>query len=224
MKPRSADALLISREGRLRLILRAFLERGGYRVQESEGTGEMTVLSPQVVLLHSEHPVEDAMAVLRRLREWCRVPVLVLVSQDSTAARVASLEAGADDCVSWPCEAVEILARLRAIRRRVEPVSHEQTLKRGALKLDLTARVVSVQGKEVHLTPIEYNLLRLLALQAGKVMTQRQLLREIWDTDSETQSRHLRVHLSNMRRKLGKAGFDTRALRNEPGVGYRLMS
>lgn len=179
---------------------------------------------PDIMLVHSDLPDDEVAEVLAGIRNASRAPLLVISSRDTVAARVAALNAGADDCMVWPCDIVEILARLRAIRRRLEREPEEPHLKCGALKMDLIARLVTVKGAEVHLTPIEYGVLRLLAIQSGKVITQRQLLREIWGTESEAQSRHLRVHLSNMRRKLAAAGFDTRSLRNEPGVGYRLVS
>lgn len=228
MKTAQLRALIIDDEVQIRRLLRAVLERGGYDVEEAgfgkAGVSEVALRNPDVVILDLGLPDMDGCDVLRRIREWSRVPVLVASVREGAEDKVGALDAGADDYMTKPFDTTELLARLRAIQRRVDPGQADSLLTCGALRMDFVARVVTVSGKEVHLTPIEYALLRVLALNSGKVITQRQLLREIWGNESEAQSRHLRVHLSNMRRKLAAAGYDTRCLRNEPGIGYRLVS
>ena len=227
MKP-FTTATVIAADARLRSVLRTGLEKGGYQVRDSdvEGAGRFAAgfEPPDVLLLHVESSGLGAAELTRQLQGWRSAFILALTPQNTATARAAVLDAGADDCVTWPCEFVEILARLRALRRRVEKPKGEPYFKSGPLKIDFVARVVTVRGNELRFTPIEYALLRLLALQRGNVVTQRQILREIWGSDAGAQSRHLRVHLSNLRRKLSEAGFDTRQLRNEPGVGYRWVA
>ena len=228
MKTSHMRALIIDDEVQIRRLLRAVLERGGYHVEEAGfgkvGVSEVALKKPDVVILDLGLPDIDGVDVLRRIREWSRVPVLVASVREGAEEKVGALDAGADDYMTKPFDTTELLARLRAIQRRVDPAQADSSLSCGTLKMDFVARVVTVEANQVHLTPIEYGLLRILALNAGKVITQRHLLREIWGTEADSQSRHLRVHLSNMRRKLAAAGYDTRCLRNEPGIGYRLVN
>ncbi len=222
------SATVIAADARLRFVLRAGLEKAGYQVRDSdaEGTGRFatTFEPPDVALLHVEGSGLGAAELSRQFQGWRSAFILALIPQTTATARAAVLDGGTDDCVTWPCEFVEILARLRALRRRAEKPKGEPHFKSGPLKIDFVARVVTVRGNELRFTPIEYALLRLLALQRGNVVTQRQILREIWGSDAGAQSRHLRVHLSNLRRKLSEVGFDARQLKNEPGVGYRWVA
>ncbi len=224
----SATASVIAADARLRSVLRTGLEKAGYQVRDSDaesaGRFGTSFEPPDVLLLHVDGPGLGAAELARQLQGWRGAFMLALISQTTATARAAVLDAGADDCVTWPCEFVEILARLRSLRRRAEKPKGEAHFKSGLLKIDFVARVVTVKGNELRFTPIEYALLRLLAVNRGNVVTQRQILREIWGTDAGAQSRHLRVHLSNLRRKLSEAGFDTRQMRNEPGVGYRWVA
>lgn len=220
--------LLVSAETRLRSQLHSELERGGYRVEEAvtgrTGMEALTERKPDVVVVDLDMPDTEGREWLRRVREWSSVPLLAISAQPTVAGVVRALDAGADDCLTRHFDITEMLSRLRAILRRLEREPADSSLSIGPLKMDFMARLVTVKGCEVHLTPIEYSLLRLLAVHVGRVITQRQLLRDIWGTESAAQSRHLRVHLSNMKRKLGTAGFDAGNLKNEPGVGYRLVS
>jgi two-component system KDP operon response regulator KdpE len=226
--PSAASVTIIATDARLRAVLRAGLEKEGYLARDSdaEGAGRFATSfePPDVLLLHLDSSRLGAAELARQLQGWRGTFILALIPQNTATARAAVLDAGADDCVTWPCEFVEIFARLRALRRRAEKPKGEPHFKSGPLKIDFVARTVTLRGEELRFTPIEYALLRLLAVHRGNVVTQRQILREIWGTDAGAQSRHLRVHLSNVRRKLSEAGFDTRQLRNEPGVGYRWMA
>jgi two-component system, OmpR family, KDP operon response regulator KdpE len=227
MKSAQPRVMVIDDETQIRRFLRVILERDGYQVVEvsfgREAISEVALMKPDVVILDLGLPDIDGCDVLRRVREWSRVPVLVASVRDGSEDKVGALDAGADDYVTKPFDTPELLARLRAIQRRVEsepPVSH---LKVGSLRIDLAAHVVTVKSREVRLTPLQYGLLRILALNAGRMITQRQLLQETWGGHSEAQARHLRVHLCHIRRKLAAAGFNVRQLRNEPGIGYRLV-
>jgi len=226
MNPASPTALIVDDEIQIRRLLRAALEGAGYRVAEADkgqlGISETALRRPDVVILDLGLPDMDGVEVLRRIREWSRVPVLIASVRDDAQEKVAALDAGADDYVTKPFEMTELLARLRAIQRRADPAHETPEFVAGPVRIDFVARSVKVLNTEVHLTPIEYSLLRVLALNGGKVVTHRQLLREVWGPNSEHQSQYLRVHLTHVRQKLADAGLNERLLRTEPGVGYRL--
>lgn len=226
MKAASPTALIIDDEVQIRRLLRAALEGAGYRVVEADrgqlGISETALRRPDVVILDLGLPDLDGLKVLGRIREWSRVPVLIASVRDDPEEKVAALDAGADDYVTKPFDSTELLARLRAIQRRADPAHETPEFIAGPLRIDFVARVVTIGNTEIRLTPIEYALLRVLALNAGKVVTHRQLLREVWGPNAEQQSHYLRVHLTHVRQKLADAGLNVRSLRTEPGVGYRL--
>ena len=159
------------------------------------------------------------MQVVKRLREWNRVPIIILSVRDQETDKIAALDAGADDYVTKPFGTGELLARLRAALRHVQPQGAEAVFRSGDLEVDLAARVVRKAGREIKLTPIEYALLRLFVVHAGKVLTHRQLLTQVWGPKATDQAHYLRVHIAHLREKLE----DTKAelILTEPGVGYR---
>jgi two-component system KDP operon response regulator KdpE len=226
MKSAQSTALIVDDEIQIRRLLRASLESAGYRVLEADqgqlGISETALRRPDVVILDLGLPDLSGLDVLRRIREWSRVPVLVASVRDDPEDKVAALDAGADDYVTKPFDSTELLARLRAIQRRADLAHEAPEFISGPLRIDFVGRIVRVDSTEIHLTPIEYALLRVLALNVGKVVTHRQLLREVWGPNAEAQSQYLRVHLTHVRQKLADAGLDVRTLRTEPGVGYRL--
>jgi two-component system KDP operon response regulator KdpE len=226
MKSAHPIALIIDDETQIRRLLRAALEGAGYRVVEADkgqlGISETALRRPDVIILDLGLPDLEGLQVLKRIREWSRVPVLVASVRDDAEDKVAALDSGADDYVTKPFDSTELLARLRAIQRRADLAHESSEFVTGTLRIDFVGRLVKVGNTEIHLTPIEYALLRVLALNAGKVVTQRQMLREVWGPNAEEQSQYLRVHLTHVRQKLAEAGFDARSLRTEPGVGYRL--
>jgi two-component system KDP operon response regulator KdpE len=219
-------ALIIDDETQIRRLLRAALEGAGYKVFEADcgqlGISETATRRPDVVILDLGLPDLDGVKVLKRIREWSRVPVLIASVRDGPEDKIEALDSGADDYVTKPFDSTEMLARLRAIQRRADATHESSEFISGGLRIDFVARLVTVRNNEVHLTPIEYALLRVLALNADKVVTHRQLLREVWGPNAEEQSQYLRVHLTHVRRKLADAGLEARSLRTEPGVGYRL--
>jgi two-component system, OmpR family, KDP operon response regulator KdpE len=220
-------ALVIDDERQIRKLLRIVLEEDHYRVLESEsarqGLSDLVLRRPDVVLLDLGLPDMDGLAVLKRLREWSHVPVLILSVREGPEDKVAALDAGADDYVTKPFESGELLARLRAIQRRAVPASEEPFFRAGQLEIDFNARVVTVKGREVKLTATEYALLKILAQHAGKVVTHKQLLREVWGPNAEDQAQYLRVYMTHLRKKIEDPNAAAKLLRTESGVGYRLI-
>ena len=180
----STVALVIDDEPQIRRLLRVTLEANGYRVFDAatgnEGIVQAAQRRPDVVLLDLGLPDLDGVTVLKRLREWSHVPVVVLSVRDREEDKIAALDNGADDYVTKPFNSGELLARLRAALRHVQPQGADALFRSGNIEVDLAARLVRKRGLEVKLTPIEYSLLRLLVSYAGKVLTHRQLLTEVW--------------------------------------------
>ena len=211
----------------IRRLLRVCLEANGYRVSEAatgkEGLAEAAQRPPDVVLLDLGLPDMEGVAVLKRLREWSRVPVVVLSVRDREEDKIAALDHGADDYVTKPFATGELLARLRVAQRHALPAAENSVFRSGDLEVDLAARVVKLGGQEVKLTATEYSLLRLLVQHAGKVLTQRQILKEVWGPNAVEQTHYLRVYMAHLREKLERDPSQPRLFLTESGVGYRLM-
>jgi two-component system KDP operon response regulator KdpE len=226
--PLKSTALVIDDELQMRRLLRVCLEANGYRVSEAatgkDGIAEAAQHPPDVVILDLGLPDMEGVAVLKRLREWSRVPVVVLSVRDREEDKIAALDAGADDYVTKPFSSGELLARLRVAQRHAAPTSETTVFRSGQLEVDLAARVVKLKGKEVKLTATEYSLLRLFVQHAGKVLTHRQILREVWGPNYVEQTHYLRVYLAHLREKLEANPAQPELLTTEPGVGYRLVS
>jgi two-component system KDP operon response regulator KdpE len=221
-------AVVVDDEPQIRRLLRTVLEANGYRPFEAstgnDGMVQAAQRRPDVVLLDLGLPDLDGIEVLRRLREWSRVPVIILSVRDQENDKVAALDAGADDYVTKPFNTAELLARLRAALRHSHAGGEEAVFVAGNLEVDLARRIVRKSGKEVKLTPIEYSLLRLLVTHAGKVLTHRQLLTQIWGPNAVDQTHYLRVHLAHLREKIEDDPARPALIVTEPGVGYRLIS
>ena len=221
--------LLIEDEAPIRAFLRATLHGEGYRLVEAE-SGELGLKRaaqqpPDLVLLDLGLPDMDGHEVLARLREWLTVPIIILSARDQEKQKVAALDAGADDYLTKPFSAGELLARIRALLRRASsgPGGEETSVfLRGDLKVDLGSRRVVIRGQEVHLTPLEYKLLTTLVRHAGKVLTHRMLLKEVWGPHHTLETHYLRVFMANLRRKVEADPAQPRWLLTEQGVGYRL--
>ena len=222
----TAVALVIDDEPQMRRLLRVILEANGYRVFDAatgqDGIVEAAQRKPDVVLLDLGLPDLEGLEVLKRLREWSPVPVIILSVRDREDDKVAALDAGADDYVTKPFNSAELLARLRAALRHTQPQGADAIFRTGNLEVDLSKRLVLKSGTEIKLTPIEYSLLRLLVVNAGKVLTHRQLLTEVWGEKAVGQSHYLRVHLAHLREKLELNPSAPELILTEPGVGYRL--
>ena len=222
--------LVIEDEASIRRFLRPTLTSQGYRIVEAE-TGEDGLIQaatrqPDLVILDLGLPDLDGLQVIRRLREWTAVPIIVLSARGAESDKVAALDAGADDYVAKPFAVGELLARARVALRHAtagrEP--GESTFEAGDLRVDLARRRVWLGETEVRLTPIEYRLLAVLVRHAGKVLTHQQLLKEVWGPGQVEQTHYLRVYMANLRRKLEADPARPRLLRTEPGVGYRLLT
>ena len=226
--PPKATALVIDDELQIRRLLRVCLEANGYRVLEAatgqEGITQAAQWKPDVVLLDLGLPDLDGVTVLKRLREWSRVPVVVLSVRDREEDKIAALDHGADDYVTKPFSTGELLARLRVAQRHAQPLPENAVFRCGELEADLAARVVKRKGQEVKLTATEYALLRLFIQHAGKVLTHRQLLKEVWGPNAVEQTHYLRVYMAHLREKLEAEPNKPRLFVTEPGVGYRMMA
>jgi len=220
-------ALVIDDEPQMRRLLRVTLEANGYRVFDAatgqDGVAQAAQRKPDVVLLDLRLPDLEGTEVLKRLREWSRVPVIILSVRDREDDKVAALDAGADDYVTKPFNSAELLARLRAALRHVQPQGVDAIFCTGDLEVDLARRVVRKRGQEVKLTPTEYSLLRLLVTHAGKVLTQRHLLTEIWGAKAVQQTHYLRVHIAHLREKIEDNPSKPELIITEPAVGYRFV-
>lgn len=220
--------LVIDDEVQIRRLLRVTLEANGYRVLEAatggDGIVEAAQRKPDAVVLDLGLPDLDGLTVLQRLREWSRVPVLILTVRDADDEKVAALDSGADDYVTKPFSTTELLARLRVALRHAQPLPENAVFRSGELEVDLSSRHITVRGKEVKLTPTEYSFLRLLVRNAGRVVTQRQLLTEVWGPNAVEQTHYLRVYAAHLREKLEADPARPELILTEPGVGYRLTA
>jgi len=222
-----AKILVIDDEAAIRKFLRVSLEAEGYSIVEAvsgkEGLVQAAGARPDVVIMDLGLSDMEGLEVLRRIREWSSVPVLVLTVRDAEQDKVQLLDAGADDYLTKPFSVPELLARLRVAERHY--YSKEETgsvFHSGPLEIDFAARIVKVKGQEVRLTATEYGILRLLARNAGKVVTHRQILKEIWGPNSVEHTQYLRVYVGHLRKKLESDVSGPELLLTEPGVGYRL--
>lgn len=227
----SPAVVLIEDERPIRRFLRAALVSQGYRLFEAatgeEGLAEVATRRPDVVILDLGLPDIDGLEVIRQLREWTAVPIVVLSARGQESDKIAALDAGADDYVSKPFGIGELLARMRVVLRhaaRDPKETADAMFAVGGLQVDQVLRRVTVEGREVRLTPIEYRLLTTLIRYAGKVVTQQQLLKEVWGPHQTEQPHYLRVYVAQLRRKLEADPARPRYLLTEPGVGYRLAS
>ncbi len=221
-------ALVIDDEPQIRRLLRVTLESNGYRVFDAptgnEGIVQAAQRRPDVILLDLGLPDLDGLAVLKRLREWSPAPVIILSVRDREDDKISALDAGADDYVTKPFGAGELLARVRAALRHAQGQPADAVFTAGALEVDLAARIVRKRRQEIKLTPIEYALLRLFVTHAGKVLTHRHLLAEVWGPNAVAQSHYLRVHIAHLREKIEEDPAQPKLIVTEPAIGYRLVA
>ena len=220
--------LVVDDEPQIRRLLTLTLEANGYRVATAEKGREGLLLAaqqpPALMLLDLALPDLPGIEVLQRLREWSTLPVVILSVQDAEADKVAALDLGADDYVTKPFNSGELLARVRVALRHAEKKTEPPVFQSGPLVVDLATRHVRSDGKDVSLTATEYNLLRLFVRHAGKVLTHRQILRDVWGPTAENQTHYLRVYLARLREKLEPDPSAPVLLLTEPGIGYRLAA
>ena len=229
MSESKPTVLVVDDEKQMRKFVRIALETNGHEVLEAEtgedGLKQAASYTPDLVLLDLGLPDIDGLDVLQRLREWSQVPVLVISASGQEEKKVKALDSGADDYLTKPFGAPELLARIRVALRHAArtETGGATTIRLGdEIEIDLLKRVVIVRGEETHLTPIEYKLLTTLAKHAGMVMTHRQLLEQVWGPGHAHQMQYLRVYMTQLRHKLEKNAARPRFLVTEPGVGYRL--
>jgi two-component system KDP operon response regulator KdpE len=227
----ASTVVLVEDDVEIRRWLRVVLEAEGHRMVFAEtgqqGLTEVAARQPDLVLLDLGLPDLDGVEVIRRIREWTTVPIIVISARGQEQDKVDALDAGADDYVSKPFGTGELLSRMRvalrhaaAVRDGAEPAVYET----GRLKVDLAARLVYVDDQEIHLTPTEYKLLAALVHHAGKVLTHRFLLKEVWGPNFVEHTNYLRVHMSQLRSKIEAEPARPRYILTEAGVGYRLAT
>jgi len=220
-------ALVIDDEVQIRRLLRITLESEGYRVLEAatgqEGINQASQYRPDIIILDIGLPDMEGGAVLKRVREWSLVPVIMLSVCNREEDKVAALEHGADDYITKPFGSGELLARLRVAQRHAAPSLGNTIFRSGKLEVDLADRVVKFKGQEVKLTPTEYAMARMFVKNVGKVLTHGQILREVWGPTYAEQTQYLRVYIAHLREKLEADPAKPSLFLTVPGVGYRLV-
>jgi two-component system, OmpR family, KDP operon response regulator KdpE len=223
-----ARILVIDDEKQIRRMLKAALDGYGYDIAEAasgrEGLNQAAIFHPDLIILDLGLPDLDGAEVIQRLREWTQTPIIILSVREQESEKIKALDAGADDYITKPFSMRELLARLRVALRHAARTNDEPILSFGELVVDLAHRNVTNKGEEVRLTPIEYEILKFLALQAGRVVTHKQLLRAIWGPNYQEQTQYLRVHIGQIRRKIEVDPSQPELIITEPGIGYRLVT
>jgi two-component system, OmpR family, KDP operon response regulator KdpE len=218
--------LVVDDEPQIVRALKVILRGAGYSTDQAESKEEalnaVSVHPPDAMVLDLVLPDGSGVEVCTEVRSWTSLPIIVLSAVGDEREKVRALDAGADDYITKPFGTDELLARLRAALRRVSEDGGEPTIDLGGLVIDLAARTVARNGEEIHLTPIEFGLLRVLALHRGKLVTHRQLLRDVWGPAYEDETHYLRVHVAHIRSKIEREPSRPRHLITEPGIGYRL--
>jgi two-component system KDP operon response regulator KdpE len=226
MSPPGPRLLIVDDEKAIRRLLRTVLSPHGFEIFDAatgqEGVSAAADARPDLIILDLGLPDLAGIDVIRKIREWSQTPIVVLSAHHQEGEKVAALEAGADDYVTKPFGSRELLARIRAALRHLARSPDEPIFTTGGLTVDLARRLVTRDGQELRLSPIEYDLLKALILNAGKVVTHRSLLREVWGQGYERESHLLRVTMSNLRHKLEPIPARPMYIRTEPGVGYRM--
>jgi len=220
--------LVVDDEVQIRRFLRIGLDANGYRVYETD-TGQDALVKaaqvrPDLIILDLGLPDINGLDVLKRLREWTQTPVIILSVHDADQDKVAALDAGADDYLTKPFSMNELMARMRVAQRHSRPEPDSPVFTVGNIQVDLARRIVTVGGEPVKLTPTEFALLRLMIQHAGKVLTHRQILREVWGPEYVDETHYLRVYFGQLRQKLEADPARPKVFLTEPGVGYRLVT
>lgn len=222
--------LIVDKDKRIKRSLKTALSAQGYNAFKVSGRVEALkgsiALHPDAMILDLDFPDKDGLNVIKEIRSRTKIPIIALSSTDREKNKVQALDAGADDYLVKPFKTGELLARLRAVMRRLVPHNESTAFKAGKLLVDIARHKVELRGQVLPLTPIEYDILKILILNAGKVVTQEQILKEVWDkTESSKSVAHLlRVTISNLRNKIEPNPDRPRYVLTEPGVGYRLNS
>lgn len=222
-----ARILVIDDEPQIRRLLRVSLSAHEYQVLEAasgqEGLNQIAMHRPDLVILDLGLPDQDGLEIIQQLREWSKTPVVILSAREHESEKIAALDAGADDYVTKPFSMGELLARIRAALRHATGLPDEPVITLGNLMVNFAERTVTVNQIEIKLTPTEYELIKILAKNTGKVLTHRQLLRDVWGPAYERENHYLRIYIGQLRRKIEQDSSLPRHIITEPGVGYRLV-
>lgn len=228
MQAEGARVLVVDDEKQIRRMLKTALTGYGFNTAEAasgrEGLSQTTIFHPDLIVLDLGLPDMDGVEVIRELREWTQTPIVVLSVREQEEEKIRALDAGADDYLTKPFGMGELLARIRVALRHVTKTEDEPVLAVGELTIDIPRRAVLVRGTEVKLTPTEYEILKYLAVQAGRVVTHRQLLRAIWGPNYQDETHYLRIYVGQIRRKIESDPSQPAIITTEPGVGYRLTA
>ncbi|MDD5131739.1 MAG: response regulator transcription factor [bacterium] len=228
-KNKDIRILIVDDEKAIRNFLRVSLAACGYSIYEAgsgkEALEKVIVLNPEVIILDLGLPDIDGIKVIRQIRKSSRTPIIILSVREEVGDKVTALEEGADDYLTKPFNIAELLARIRAVLRRLTPADQESIFRTGKLIIDFTKRLVTVSGKPVELTPTEYEIIKLMVRNAGKVLTHRQILKEVWNKTDELEGvfHLLRVTVSNLRSKIEPDPDRPTYILTEPCIGYRLQ-
>ena len=227
MPEKGMRILVIDDELQIRKLLRVSLSAHGYQIEEAATAGDgitmTTMTKPDMIILDLGLPDMDGKEVIKKIREWSQVPIIILTARDQEQEKIEALDAGADDYVTKPFGVGELMARMRVSLRRAAQSEDEPVITCGDLSIDLALRRVSVEGREVKLTPTEYDIIKVLAQHAGKVLTHKQLLKAVWGTAFNEDTHYIRVYIGQLRRKIEANPTQPRYIITESGVGYRLM-
>jgi two-component system KDP operon response regulator KdpE len=223
-----AHVLVVDDEPHIVRGLKVILRSAGFDVRAAESKREaldaVAVRPPDVMILDLVLPDGSGVEVCEQVREWSALPIIVLSAVGDEREKVRALNAGADDYITKPFGADELIARIRAALRRVVDASAEPVVNVGEVAIDLAARRVTRDGAQIHLTPIEYDLLRVLATHRGRLVTHRSLLHAVWGPDYSQETHYLRVHVAHLRAKLERDSARPQLIQTEPGVGYRMSA
>jgi two-component system KDP operon response regulator KdpE len=227
MNDKGMRILIVDDEPQICKLLRVSLGAHGYNLEEAEngqeGISRAAVFKPDLIILDLGLPDMDGKEVIVRVREWSQSPIIVLSARDQEREKVQALDAGADDYITKPFGVGELMARIRVSLRRAAHAEDEPIVTCGDLAVDFALRRVTVAGREVKLTPTEYELMRVLIQHAGKVLTHRQLLKTVWGTSYNEDTHYIRVYIGQLRRKIEENPTQPKYIITESGVGYRLM-
>jgi two-component system KDP operon response regulator KdpE len=227
MSEKGMRVLVIDDEPQICKLLRVAMAAQGYAVEEAgtgqEGIEQAALFKPDILIVDLGLPDMDGKDVVKRIREWMQAPIIVLTARDQEQDKIEALDAGADDYVTKPFGMGELLARMRVCLRRMSADDQEPVLVAGGLAVDLVQRRVTVDGREIKLTPTEYEIIKVMIQHAGKVLTHKQLLKAVWGTSYNEDTHYVRVYVGQLRRKIEADSTQPKYIITESGIGYRLM-
>lgn len=227
MSSNGARVLVIDDEKQIRRMLNIALTGNGYNIAEAatghEGLNQTTIFHPDIIILDLGLPDCDGHEVISKLREWTHIPIIILSVREKESEKIMALDAGADDYITKPFSIGELLARIRVALRRSAKTADEPVLTFGEITLDVARRIVTLRGKELKLTPTEYEILKYMAMKADRVVTQQQLLRAIWGPNHQEHTHYLRIYVGQLRHKIEADPTQPKYILTEAGIGYRLV-